>query len=146
MGDTFLNVLFIVVVAVVFIGRTILSAKKKKEPPPKVVIPVHFEDDEPAYFKNKAANESPRTTTAKPAIKKAPALALPLSTITEIPLSNQVQSARKTPDASQAKTGPVRVPVPTPEQQRFPLNLNHLSPLKQAVVMAEILGPPKGLS
>jgi len=145
MGDTFLNVLFIVVAAVVLVVRTILSTKKKKEPPPKVVIPVHFEDDEPVYFKNRAKNESPKTTAAKPAVKKAPALSLPLSTVTEIPLSNQAQSVKKAPDASPSKSGPVRAPVPAPEQY-FPLNLGHLSPLKQAVVMAEILGPPKGLS
>jgi hypothetical protein len=28
-------------------------------------------------------------------------------------------------------------------QNTFPQNLSHLSPLKQAVIMAEVLGPPK---
>jgi len=143
MGDTFLNVLFIVVVVAVFIVRTILGAKKKKEPPPKVVIPVHFEDDrepEPVIKKTQAAIQ-------KKPVKKAPFFeALPLDPAIELPLSGQAQNKKKTPDAAASKSGAARAPVIPQAPQRSPLNLDHLSQLKQAVVMAEILGPPKGLS
>ena len=141
MGDSILNVLFIVVIIAVFVVRTILSAKKEKEPPPKVVIPVHFEDEkEPAVKKIQAA-------IPKKPVKKAPLFeTLPLDPAIEMPLSSQVQNKKKAPNAAASKSGPVRAPVIPPEPQRSPLNLDHLSPLKQAVVMAEILGPPKGLS
>jgi hypothetical protein len=44
---------------------------------------------------------------------------------------------------------PARVSIPTTVStagQKFSFNLEHLSPLRQAVIMAEILGPPKALN
>ena len=119
MGDSFLNILFIIAVVAVFIVRTISSAKKKKEPEPKEKIPVHFEDEDdedPSYFKNKAAEETIKTIEKK---------------------------ASAAPPPKGGVSRPTAAPVEL--QKGFPNNLNKLSPLKQAVVMAEILGPPKGL-
>jgi len=49
-----------------------------------------------------------------------------------------VDSAPKPPPLKRANTPSAELP------QGF-LHLDHLSPMKQAVVMAEILGPPKGM-
>jgi len=146
MGDSFLNVIFIIAVIVVFIVRTISAAKKKQQPPPKVEIPVHFEDDEePAYFKNLAAETAPKTPVQKPFEQRIPGQdLLPHIKAMEQQLSSQKQNVKKTAapkdKAKQTEAAPL-----AKQQQSFPQNLSNLSPLKQAVVMAEILGPPKGL-
>ena len=142
MGDSFLNILFIVAIAVVFIGRTISAAQKKKEPPPKVTIPVHFEDDddEPGYLKNLAEASVSEEVPKKSIAPKVPRLV----ELKEEPLFSKFQDI-KTSEAPPSKGGVVRTAAASEEQKSFPLNLNKLSPMKQAVVMAEILGPPKGL-
>ena len=138
MDDVFLNVVFVIVIIAVFIVRTVLSAKKKKDPPPpQVEIPVHFEDDKaPVFVKDKAPAGTPKKT-----VKKLPTLeSFPLSQPIEIPLSTPTQTNKKTASPSKGEADRA------PEENNSPFNLGHLSPLKQAVVMAEILGPPKGLS
>jgi len=144
MGDSFLNILLIIAVIVVFIVRTISAAtKKKKEPEPRVKIPVHFEDDEdPAYFKTRVADE-----IQKKLEKKLSALeVLPLSQTAETFLPSQSKNIRKASAAPSPKGGAGRTAAAPEEPQKgFPYNLNRLSPMKQAVVMAEILGPPKAL-
>ena len=143
MGDTFLNILLIIAVIVVFIVRTISAAKKKKEPEPKEKIPVHFEDDEdPSYFKNKAAEEIIKTIEKKASVFEV----IPISQTAEGPLPSQNKNIKKASAAPSPKGGAGRTAAAPEEPQKgFPYNLNKLSPLKQAVVMAEILGPPKGL-
>jgi len=153
MGDSVLNVIFIIAVIAVFIVRTISSAKKKQEPEPKVKIPVHFEDDEePSYFKAKAADEiQKKDEIPKKIEKKLSALETqPLGQIVEVPLPSQIKNVKKASAASTPKGGAVRATAapaaaPVEQQKGFPYNLNRLSPMKQAVVMAEILGPPKAL-
>jgi len=144
MGDSFLNILFIIAVVAVFIVRTISSAKKKKEPEPKEKIPVHFEDEDdedPSYFKNKAAEETIKTIEKKASVIET----IPLSQAAEA-LPSQIKNVRKASAAPPPKGGVSRpTAAPVELQKGFPNNLNKLSPLKQAVVMAEILGPPKGL-
>jgi len=140
MDDIFSNVVFVIIVAAVFIVRSVLTVKKKKEPPPpRVEIPVHFEDDKaPVFVKDRAPAGKPKKT-----VRKIPSLeSFPLSSPIEIPLSTPVQTGKKTAGAVPSKGETDRVP----EENNSPFNLDHLSPLKQAVVMAEILGPPKGLS
>ena len=135
MDDIFSNVIFVVVVAAVFIVRTVLSLKKKKDPPPppRVEIPVHFEDDKaPVFVKDKAPAGKPKKTVKKLPFPESSSL----SSSIEIPLSTQTGKKTAAPSKAEAE----------PEENNSPFNLDHLSPLKQAVLMAEILGPPKGLS
>jgi hypothetical protein len=128
MGDSLFNIIIVLIPVAIFIGRIVLQAQAKRKPePPKrqPPIPVHFEDyddDErqfaPSAFSRQAINNKARADTYDP-----PPLA---------------DSALKPPPVIKAKT-------PSAEPVQGFLNLNHLSPMKQAVVMAEILGPPKGM-
>ncbi|MCL2319338.1 MAG: hypothetical protein FWC45_04580 [Treponema sp.] len=168
MGGSFLNIIFIVVLLVIFIGRTIAQARKKQEepPPPQPHIPVHFEDDpveEPEYFKGKGpAHGSTAAPAKKPAVSTARQYQAlkPLETYTPPALNTTLGSADadlfKPPAAARTTAKPRMAPAgaapgaagagaAAPGQKGFPANLSRLSPLKQAVVMAEVLGPPKGL-
>jgi len=136
MFNSSVNIIFIIVLVLIFVVRTIAQAAKKKnddEPP----IPVHFEDDEPEYSTARAAVHnaaaSPLGQTALPSQNRRPAQAVR-------PPSIKPVAAPKASPAGQTMAG-----APAAEQKGFSLNLNHLSPMKQAVVMAEILGTPKGL-
>ena len=148
MFDNILNLIIIFIPLAIFIGRVVTRARSKHHPPPKVpqpYIPVHFEDDDEDdsdYFKNLAAQgSSPQLATAKPQTA-----AKPQARPGQRPLTSQLLGNIDSPLVRGAAAGkkPVKETVAAP-REGFALNLNHLSPLKQAVVMAEILGPPKGM-
>ena len=123
------NIIFILVVVVIFVVRTAIQSRKKPEKkPPQVRIPVHFEDEKKPAVRAKAAAavKAPKQSRSSPALSS----------------SSNLYAA---PSAA-GGTGPVgNAGTPTPVRKDFASNLSRLSPLKQAVVMAEILGPPKGL-
>jgi len=143
MFENFSNLIFIAVMLAIFIGRTVLQARKKKDeeaeqekappPPPRPrVQALHFEvkdDDDVGYVKK------PPVRTAKQPIKK--------------PAAKTVSSIKKeiAPPPNVEKLFPIKgtARAVSSEQAGFSFNLDHLSPMKQAVVMAEILGPPKGM-
>ena len=136
MPESAFNVLIAVVAIVIFVGRAVYEAKKKtSKPPPKVKIPVHFEDDEePKYFNGKAPAVVSKTVKKPSPKQKKPAASKQQPTPPRQELF---------PDAPSAN-----MPLPankTASEKSFPNNLDHLSPMKQAVVLAEILGTPKGL-
>ena len=123
------NVIFIIIAVVVLIGRVVFEGKKrKKPPPPQKKIPVHFIDNE---------GDAPR---ARP-VKKKPKVVPHFSTsLDESPFSTINDPVRETAGFSQ-----MREKIAVPEKKANSFNLNNLSPMQQAVVMAEILGPPKGM-
>jgi len=127
MVDSFFNIIIVLIPIAIFIGRIVSQAQAKRKPaPPKrqPPIPVHFEDydDEERRF-------APSAVT-KPAMNNKD------KTDAYMPLP--VNSAPIPPPLKKAKTSYAE------PAQGF-LNLNHLSAMKQAVIMAEILGPPKAL-
>ena len=137
MFDSPYNVVFIIIIIAVFIGRMVVEAKRKKAPPraaPKIPA-LHFEEDEEAV--------QPAAKTAGKTKKKHAPAAHAIYT----PLFPEADAPP--PSLTGAKSSPAKENVKTAAaplgQRGFALNLNHLSPMKQAVVMAEILGPPKGM-
>jgi len=144
MFENFSNVIFIAVALAIFVGRTVAQARKKRQeeeekakspvppPPPRPrVQTLHFEekDDDyvPGYLK-------------KPAPKPKPSAKKPQGFVSKpVPAPVKVEETPSIPVIRPAGMG-------HSEQGSFSFNLNHLTPLKQAVVMAEILGPPKALS
>ena len=148
------NLIFIAVAMAIFIGRTVVQARKKKEeeknpppPPPKPQVQaLHFElkdddeDDIPGYLKKPAA--APVAKVAKQPVK--PTKKQPSSLLTkasavkkkDMPIPANVDKLFQNKGTAVAASS---------EQSGFSFNLDHLSPMKQAVVMAEILGPPKGM-
>jgi len=137
--DNPFNIFIIIVIVVVFIGRVIIQATKKPEKPPE--IPVHFEDDEPEYptvrTPVRSAAASPLSQAAKLSQNR------PLAQTARLPSIKTAGAAaqKASPAGQNTPAGPV-----SPQQNSFALNLNRLSPMQQAVIMAEILGTPKGLS
>ena len=173
MSDSIFNIIFIIAIMGIFVARKIAEAKKKKAAPPKPkaapkIQPLHFEVDEeeeaPQHIKtpeaqgkagsklaavintiaaSRGASAPDAARTAKKQKKQAPASAQTMST-TLFPEGDGLLSAGAA--RSSPVMGNVRTGTASSGQGGFALNLNHLSPMKQAVVMAEILGQPKGLS
>jgi len=138
MGDAPFNIIIVLIPLAIFIGRIVLQAQAKRRPePPKKQpsIPVHFEDYDDEDDRQFAPSAVSRQVISKQAINKA------INNKGRADTSNpplSLDSVPKPPPVVKAKT-------PSAEPAQGFLNLNHLSPMKQAVVMAEILGPPKGL-
>jgi len=136
------NIIFIIVLVVIFIVRSIAQVTKRKgeeEPPP---IPVHFEDDdEEPQRVHGAIRSAPRP---KPPVIQAGKLDQyrPL-TQTVLPSSTAAPGAVAAPRAPSAGMSAAAGAAP-PARKGITLNLN-LSAMKQAVVMAEILGTPRGM-
>ena len=140
-------IFFLIPVAIV-IGRIVSQARRKHAPPPerkisKPDIPVHFEDDdndsdyydEPGYLRGSDASSQTKAKSE------------PQKTFSASLFSPKADFSPLSPGAAIPKTAQTRESPPvTPGQEEFFLNLNHLSPMQQAVVMAEILGQPKGIS
>jgi len=136
MFDSLFNIIIVLIPVAIFIGRIVLQAQAKRRPePPKrqPPIPVHFEDDEdederqfaPSGVSKPVINQKNRADAYSP----SPLLAM----------DNALKdSAPKPPPLKKANT-------PSAEPPQGFSYLTHLSPMKQAVVMAEILGPPKGI-
>jgi len=126
MFDSIFEIMIVLIPLAIFIGRVVVQARgKRKSPVKQRPIPVHFED----YDDEDERQFAP--TAAPPSVQNQKdsggAYSLPIS----------MESALKPPPPKKAKT-------PSAEPAHGFLNLNHLSPMKQAVVLAEILGPPKG--
>ena len=144
MFDSLFNILIVLIPLAIFIGRSVSRARARQtSPPPPPRIPVHFEDDDD-YEYEFYAHKAGETKPPKPASRPLPSKAAP---VFESPFVgkddfNRVTEASRT--LRQMKTTGGSIPASASEKKGFPHNLNHLSPLKQAVVMAEILGPPKG--
>jgi hypothetical protein len=120
----------------ILVGRAVAQARRKHGPQPK--IPVHFEDDEDDYEGPKASQEyvkemAARRIPSKPRRNLAPAPAgISMATASSPPIKAGKGLPEKAPPA-----------LAVPDRAAFPQNVARLSPLKQAVVMAEVLGPPK---
>ena len=128
MFDSFFNLIIVLIPLAIFIGRIVVRARGKHHPPPKpTLIPVHFEDDgeEEEYLPYALENQEYfREPLRKQHEEKA--LVPPV-------IYNRVFSETET------RAPPVSV-------KDFSHRLNRLSPMKKAVVMAEILGSPKGMT
>ena len=149
MLDSFFNVLIIIAVITIFIGRTVAEArKKKKAPPPKQprVEAIHFEEekeeDTSEYFKNLAAQGTAGRGAQAAAQAKVRKSNAALASKGKVSLQKAPLVTEPKPPVVKENVGALLL---APAQREFTLNLNHLSPLKQAVVLAEILGQPKGM-
>jgi len=134
MGDSLFNIIIVLIPVAIFIGRIVLQAQAKRRPEPpnrQPPIPVHFED----YDDEDDDRQFAPSAVSKQVINKA--------------IPNKDRAAIYTPPPL-ADSAPIPPPLkkataPSAESVQGLLYLAHLSPMKQAVVMAEILGPPKGL-
>ncbi|MCL2008895.1 MAG: hypothetical protein FWG77_12510 [Treponema sp.] len=137
-----LNIVVVVIALVVFVGRTVLQVRAKKkeaaQPQENRVNYREEEDDEDddrtlaSFFIKRDEKEAKESAKGKPAVRKPPAPAK--STI----------DAGLVADLNKAEPAPRISPVSAQAVNRTS-SLNHLSTLKHAVIMAEILGPPKSL-
>jgi hypothetical protein len=130
MFDSLSNIIIVLIPLAVLIGRIVLraQAKRKPEPPKKQPpIPVHFED----------YDDEDRRVFSPSAVKKP-----------EIQ-NKEKNEAYDRPIPMDSAANPLKMAkthAAEPAQSALSVfNLNRLSPMKQAVVMAEILGPPKGM-
>jgi len=148
------NLVFVALAAALFIGRTIAAARKRKEEsaPDKPRTPIFVDEDDeiPGYLKpGREVVTQPAVQVSKAVIpppkKKTPSLAVKAP----VPKAAMQQSVFN--PAVPAKESTVVKPIvrnaqTSSPQNDFTIRLSHLPPLKQAVVMAEILGKPKAFS
>ena len=148
MFDNTFNVFFVAIAIVVFVGRSLLQvragrkAAAKKKPRPK---PVVFEDDDEPYrdlayyveLEEKKAKEEAAAKKKAVSRKTPPVQRMVKDMMISEPISPKLSAATfpVAPLVSAGRSG---------RRSGF-TGLKHLSPLKQAVVMAEVLGPPKAL-
>ena len=130
------NYIFILIPLAIFIGRIIIQARNKRKAPQRRPvpqpqrpprIPVSFEDD---------AEYNAKPFKPVPAPSPAALIAAKDTVYGSIPELNRTPPKMPEVKARNASQS---------EQGDFFTYLKHLSPLKQAVVMAEVLGPPKGI-
>ena len=127
MPDSIFNIIIVLIPLAIFIGRMVVQARSKHNPTPPVKprpISVHFEDDE---------DERRFAPSAVPT-----------------PIQAKKDNVNVYSSPVSAKSVPEQLPVkkaitPSVEPSHGFLNLSHLSPMKQAVILAEILGSPKGM-
>jgi hypothetical protein len=167
MFDSLFNFVIILIPLAILIGRFVVQTREKnipKPPPPR--IPVHFEDDEndedergddfSPYALSRGATEYFRGLSQSAVPKAAPASRHSHSsgklgeTLKPHGPGNLAAAANISAPSGSLAPAPVgsssSASGSLPEQKDFFIRLSHLPPLKQAVVMAEVLGPPKGIT
>jgi len=126
MPDSLFNIIIVLIPVAIFIGRIVAQARSKRNPAPPArqrPIPVHFEDDE-----DDERQFSPSAVHPPVQVKKD-----------NLNAYSSPVSLKSVPEP------PKKAITPSLEPEHGFLYLSHLSPMKQAVVLAEILGPPKGM-
>lgn len=158
MDAIFNNILILIPLAIIIVrfatqGKRRRKAAPKEAPPP---VTMHFEaeEDDPEYYaKPLAFLGDDEVKPAKPAPKPKPKPKLiPVARPAAFDYSIREEGTSFQPVESSIRQAPIaaaRAPaadVRKPETQGSAIfGLNNLSALKQAVVMAEVLGPPKAL-
>jgi len=154
--DEYFNIIIFLIPLAIFIGRAVSTARNRGKNAPETVsenkpTPLHFEEDgdwEEEYpDREKKATARDLYYQGAPPPKPSP----PMNPLGTYPLEEKVEPfpsfsvASRT--VSRTVSNLVEAPVQTVNKTEFPgtLNIKHLSVLKQAVVMSEILGTPKGL-
>jgi len=146
--NSIFDLIIILIPIAIVIGRIVVRYRNRHNPPPpsppQPHIAIHFEDDDDDseyQAKPAAVLEKPKEFL-QPPMFRAPMEANFKSKLFDTP------AVVPAPRAPGPVVRPLAPPVPPPasqSQENGLPNLDHLSPLKQAVVMAEILGPPKAL-
>jgi len=142
MFENIFDSIFILIPLAIIIGRFILQARSKHKPaPPRPAIPIHFEDDEDEDKPRVRKGVKGRQPEIPVLYSERLSSTFPEDKVKEKVNVPKVQAVPKMPEA--AKKEPVI--AETQARNDFFMKLNKLSPLKQAVIMAEVLGPPKAL-
>ena len=155
MFESFSNLIFIAILIAISIGRMVMRTRRKTQQPPRPAVsqipPVHFENREEEEIPEQGHwvrnNIKEKAATATPAVRPR-AKARQTNTV---PTPSLASSALPSKVDGGPLSSSVR-PIPAPRrttgegQTGFSLNISHLSPMKQAVIMAEILGPPRGMT
>jgi hypothetical protein len=144
MFDSIFNLIIILIPISIFIGRAVVRARSRHSPPSTPTqspIPLHFEVDKEEFERAEAATLEymPWPDLSVPVQPKKPA---------PVPAPSKKRPARV--ELAPLDSGlPGLTPLQAPGRQAVslppPLKLAHLSPMQQAVVMAEVLGPPKAI-
>ena len=147
MESLFDYLIFLIPVAIL-IGRGVLQFRNRRNPAPQpVAIPVHFEDEEAAPAKREKKREDSLVTKEE---ENNPYTNYRGSSeyFRELNTREMNVQAQNMPRIRRRNVTPAPSVQPAKRELSFSwsnLRLGHLPPLKQAVVMSEILGPPKGL-
>jgi hypothetical protein len=160
--DFFLNNGIIFIAIAIFIGRLILQLRRRggeedEKPPSRVP---HFfeekeEDDEAeesgrriAYSHTRGSSDFLRELVMREAVTEAaPRPPPPKPSLWLPPPEPEIRPAAFDPPPAKPAARPAGEesrPL-MGETAGFPASLNRLSPLRRAVILAEILGPPKAL-
>ena len=149
MFDEISNYVIFLIPLAIFIGRIFLQAKSRNASrnEPRIEEPVIYDEEEDDFMRRLSgkgtADRKPQKKPSSTRSKKA--AAAPEKSLGVLGSGNLPSSGRSSP-ATAARKVPVRsvAGVASASGAGF-AKLASLSPLKQAVIMAEVLGPPKGM-
>jgi hypothetical protein len=159
MFDDISSRILILIPIAIFVGRFILQArnaekqKKKTPPPPPRVKPRRIEEDRPHWER---AYEDKAAVKTVPAAKTQAQKARPVKALAEAFPSKAALSSKEDKlepfSGARSAVPAASIPLKTKSPNQGAVSpipglegFSNLSPLKQAVVMAEVLGPPKAL-
>ena len=152
MIDEISNYIIFLIPLAIFIGRIFLQAKNRNnsQAESQTQPKARYEDEEDDFIRRLSGNtanqrqpvQKPKQSSTK--IKKT--AAPPEKSLNVLDSGNLTTPGRKPPPGAASRKTPVRpVTGVTAASGTGFLKLASLSPLKQAVIMAEVLGTPKGL-
>jgi len=149
MFDAIFNNIFILIPVAIFIGLRILEARRKRqeqESPEK--NPNHFVEEVRDPGGSLSHWETDKKTQAHGSVAAGVSpLGIPITGKFPAEVHHPLQISLE-PDTSLVQpVRPQNTPVPAhPASGAFPPKLEHLPALKKALVLSEILGPPKGMT
>ena len=162
--DNLFNLVIILIPLAIFIGRAITSARKKFEassaggtsssrenfddsfpgsPIESESVPYLLTRGASDFLKEKTQTQNQQS--AGTAARREAAAKKKRQTQTVSPSLESQSAASDSPPVSSVRRSTFPAGRTASSGNDFVFNLSHLSPLKQAVVMAEVLGKPKGM-
>ena len=136
MSDYIFNNIYVLIPVALFIAIRIIEARKKRQAKLEEQNKKQVSETEEDYDEPPAPSFIP--AAAKKIPVHVPAVPLRLSMETETVKTK----VREVPDKN---AGPAKTQASAkPASCGFPQNLDYLPPLKRALVLSEILGPPRG--
>ena len=147
MFDEISSSILLLIPLAIFIGRIFLQAKSRNTSQTKSQIeePVIYDEEEDDFIRRLSGKGTSNQRQSKTFSNNKKAAVAPEKSLGVLGSGNLPSSGRSSPATAARKT-PVRsvAGVAAASGTGF-AKLANLSPLKQAVIMAEVLGPPKGM-
>jgi hypothetical protein len=131
------NLPFLIIIGIIYVVVYIVRLSRKAKSPDRPPQPAAVEED---YFVKDEEDETPFRRQAAEVTRAAPR-----AYVSEPPVFNAHDDGTEAAASPAAEAAASRAAGNSRTNRGFPQKLDTLPPLKRALVMAEILGKPKGI-